>query len=92
MILSSSSWSKTTLCNFEEQIWLPNRKCYGKNKLYFDQEEIGNDMEKINSVLILSLNREKLSLHLSQHLKQVINCRGQHSMYRINYKWHHSFL
>ena len=47
------------------------RKKYGfeignateKNKLYFDQEEIGNAMEKINSVLIL--NREKLSLHLS---------------------------
>ena len=23
-----------------EQIWLPNRKCYGKIKLYFDQEEM----------------------------------------------------
>ena len=30
VILSSSSWSKTTLCIFKEQIWLPNRKCYGK--------------------------------------------------------------
>ena len=32
-------------------------------------------MEKINSVLILSLNREKLSLFifLSQHLMQMIN-------------------
>ena len=40
VILSSSSWSKTTLCIFKEQIWLPNRKCYGKNNLYFDQEEM----------------------------------------------------
>ena len=40
VISSSSSWSKTTLCIFKEQIWLPNRKCYGKNKLYFDQEEM----------------------------------------------------
>ena len=30
VILSSSSWSKTTLCIFKEHIWLPNRKCYGK--------------------------------------------------------------
>ena len=36
LILSSSSWSKTTLCIFKEQIWFPNRKCYGKNKLCFD--------------------------------------------------------
>ena len=40
VILSSSSWSKTTLCIFKEQIWLPNRKCYGKNKLCFDWEEM----------------------------------------------------
>ena len=40
VILSSSSWSKQLcLCSFKEQIWLPNRKCYGKNKL-FDQEEM----------------------------------------------------
>ena len=38
VILSISSWSKTTLCIFKEQLWFPNRKCY----------------EKINSVLILS--------------------------------------
>ena len=38
VILSSSSWSKTTLCIFQEQIWLLNRKCYEKNKLCFDQE------------------------------------------------------
>ena len=31
VILSNSSWSKTTLFKyFKEQIWLPNRKCYGK--------------------------------------------------------------
>ena len=29
VILSSSSWSKN-LCIFKEQIWLPDRKCYGK--------------------------------------------------------------
>ena len=46
VFVSSSSWSKTTLCIFKEKIWLPNRKCYGKDKLYFDQEEIGNAMEK----------------------------------------------
>ena len=40
VILSSSSWSKTTLCIFKEQIWFPNEKCYGKNKLYFDQKEM----------------------------------------------------
>ena len=41
VILISSSWSKTTLLvHFKEQIWLPNRKYYGKNKLYFDQEEM----------------------------------------------------
>ena len=124
VILSRSSWSKTTLCIiekknrncckqskiiikimtsfhwlpcwgrlciFKEQMWLPNRKCYGK-KLYFDQEEIGNAMEKIDSVLIFSLNSEALSVFLSQHLMQAINCRGQHSMCRINYRWHHSFL
>ena len=28
------------LCIFKEQIWLPNRKYNGKNKLYFDQEEM----------------------------------------------------
>ena len=39
LISSSSFWTKTTLCIFKEQTWLPNRKCYGKNKLYFDQEE-----------------------------------------------------
>ena len=50
VILSSSSWSKTTLimCIFEEQIWLPNRKCYEKNKLCFD-----------------SLSTERSYLHLS---------------------------
>ena len=30
VILSYSSWSKTTLYIFKEQIWLPNRKCYGR--------------------------------------------------------------
>ena len=40
IILHCSSWSKTTLCIFKEQICLPNRKCYGKNKLYFDWEEM----------------------------------------------------
>ena len=39
MISSSSSWSKTALCIFKEQIWLPNRKCYRK-KTCFDQEEM----------------------------------------------------
>ena len=38
IISSSSSWSKTMLCILKEQIWLP--ECYGKNKLYFDQEEM----------------------------------------------------
>ena len=33
-------------------------------------------MEKINSILILSLNRDALSIFLSQHLMKVINCRG----------------
>ena len=36
VISSSSSWSKTTLSIFKEQIWLTNRKYYGKNKLCFD--------------------------------------------------------
>ena len=49
VILSSSFWSKSTLCIF--------RKKYGF--------QIVNAIEKMNSVLILSLNREKLSLHLS---------------------------
>ena len=40
VILSSYSWSKTTLCIFKEQIWLPNRKCYEINKLYVDEEEM----------------------------------------------------
>ena len=40
VILSSSSRSKRTLCIFQKQMWLLNRKCYGKNKLYFDQEYI----------------------------------------------------
>ena len=40
VILSGSSWSKSTLCIFKEQIWLPNRKWCGKNKLSFDQEEM----------------------------------------------------
>ena len=40
VISSSSSWSKTTLCIFKEEIWLPNRKCHGKNKLFwFSQQE-----------------------------------------------------
>ena len=39
VILHSSSWSKTTSWIFKEQIWLPSRKCYGKNKLYFDQKK-----------------------------------------------------
>ena len=30
VIWSSSSLSKTTLCIFKEQIWLPNGKCYRK--------------------------------------------------------------
>ena len=34
MISHYSSWSKTTLCIFQEQIWLPNRKHYGK-KLFW---------------------------------------------------------
>ena len=34
MISSSSFWLKATLCIFMEQLWLPNRKCYGKNKLF----------------------------------------------------------
>ena len=42
---------------------------------YFDQEEIGNVMEKI---LLISLNREALSIFLPQHLMQVINYKGQH--------------
>ena len=36
---SSSSWSKATLCIFQEKTWLPNRKCHGK-KLWFDQKEL----------------------------------------------------
>ena len=40
VISSSSSWSKTPLCTFKEQICLPNRKCNGKNKLSFDQAEM----------------------------------------------------
>ena len=44
MILSSSSWSKTTLCIL-------------RNKYGF---QIGNSMKKIKSFLILSLNREAL--------------------------------
>ena len=35
VILNNSSWSKTTLCIVKEQIWLPNMKCYGKNKLFW---------------------------------------------------------
>ena len=31
---------KNNFVSFKEQIWLPNKKCYGKNKLYFDQEEM----------------------------------------------------
>ena len=46
-------WSKTAVfVYFKEQIWLPNRKCYGKNNLYFYQEETGNAMKK--TILILS--------------------------------------
>ena len=40
VILHCSFWSKTALCIFKEEIWHPNRKCYEKNKLYFDQEEM----------------------------------------------------
>ena len=29
VILTSSSWSKTTLYVFKKQIWPPNKKCYG---------------------------------------------------------------
>ena len=61
VIWNSSFWSKTTLCIFRKQIQLPNRKCYGKNKLYFDS---------------LSTERSSLSTFLSQHLMQVINCKG----------------
>ena len=64
VIMSSSSWSKTILCIFKEQIWLPNRKCYEKNKLCFDS---------------LS-QREALSIFLSQHINKVIICRGPHSV------------
>ena len=62
VILCISSWSKTMLYIV-------------RNKYGF---QIGNAMGKINSVLILSLNREKLSLSivLTQHLMQVINCWG----------------
>ena len=35
VILSSSSWSETTVCIFKEQIGLPNWKCYGKSKTLF---------------------------------------------------------
>ena len=49
VISSSFSWSKTTLCIL-------------RNKCGF---QIGNAMENINSVLIPSINTEKLSLHLS---------------------------
>ena len=45
VILNSSSWSKTALFIVKKQIWLLNRKCYGK-KYSFDS---------------LSLNREALS-------------------------------
>ena len=41
--------------------------------------------KKFLFIFFLSLNREKLSLHLSKQLMQVINCRGKHSMCRVNY-------
>ena len=41
--------------------------------------------KKISCFDSLSQQREALSLHLSQHLMQVINCREQHSMCRANY-------
>ena len=41
---------------------------------------------------LFSLSTEKLSIFFSQHLMQVINCTGQHSMCRVNYRWHHSFV
>ena len=44
VILSSSS---NNLCVFlRKKYGFQIGKCYGKNKLYFDQEEIGNAMEK----------------------------------------------
>ena len=40
VILSSSSWSKTTFfVFFKEQIWLPNRKCHGKKQTLFSPEK-----------------------------------------------------
>ena len=60
VILSSSSWSKTTLCILSNKYGFKIGNAVEKNKLYFDQEEIGNAMEKINSVLIFSQQREAL--------------------------------
>ena len=36
MILSSFFLIKNNIVYFKEQIWFPNRKCNGKNKLCFD--------------------------------------------------------
>ena len=66
--LNFSSVSDRTF-QIEKQLCVFLRNKYGfqignameKNKLYFDQEEIGHAMEKINSVLILSQQWEALS-------------------------------
>ena len=60
---------------------------------YFDEKEIGNAMEKINSIWFsLSTKGSPLLIFLSQHLMQVFDCRAQHSICRVNYRWPHSIL
>ena len=65
VILSSFSWSKSTLCIL-------------RNKYGF---QIGNAKEKIKCCYdSLSQQRSSLSIFPSQLFMQVINCRGQHSV------------
>ena len=45
VILSSSSWSKTTLCIFKEHIWLPNRKCYKKYEMLLTGSVIAHGVQ-----------------------------------------------
>ena len=47
-----------------------------KNKLYFDQKETGNTMEK-NKLCFDSFCQQTEALSIFQHLMQVINFRGQ---------------
>ena len=70
VISSSSSWSKTTLCTLKEQMWLPNRKHYVQNTLFWPgrNHQIGSKLHACSFLDVPIPTVQVLRLHIQMFL------------------------